>query len=340
MDNAGDIMGISTAALRRWVGSVIVVMGLLSFIVAFVMSVWKGQAVHVAADRYLLSAKDVNCNSFNAWDVRCWNAWSFAKQFSSENQKKDENYNPNTPSVFKLLNYARLCTLESLDNIRAQFILFVSSFLLFVIGCGFVLTGYGAGLFVDVNTNYMSLSKTQAILWGALLLGGYSSLLSFDIGFGVGFANVSTGLVPFPVMDKELWGLLGIATGSPMWAAYITKERSVGNLKIKYRSNISQARWFDLLTGPDKEYKDNPSLVRIQCVYVTMMLILYYFFCVWDLVRVVDLERLEFAIKQKNVMYKTMPHVDTTFLMLLGSSHAIFQVSKTLLAEKYLGKNK
>jgi hypothetical protein len=221
-------------------------------------------------------------------------------------------------------------------SLRTPLVLNIVTFLLLVACAGCGLKGDVFGLLLDSNTNCMSLSRTQAVLWTAVILGGYSTLAFFNIAFGARYAMMATPVIDlFPDIDNDVLLLLGIVAGSPIVATYISNTATATGCAPVGPVSPWQ-RFQELLTDDAPGGPGDSQLSRMQCLFITVILLICYFRYLLQLVRVVDASVLLGAYG-KTPCFTILPVVDGSFMILLAASHTIFQVAKSNWGKKTFG---
>jgi len=329
----------------RFVGLFLFVAGVVLYASMFISGTWKARALY---DSYVEMVRVIHGEvEHNPWcsvdgcdgEIRhnnrgCWCAWECGQSVVVGRQKSyydEEVRQGRRYSILNILESLKMYSFQRVSDFRVQFLLSVLSFIVIVMSSGLCLAGCVKGLLVDEN-NYLSLMRVQVVLWGSILMGGYSVAVSVNVGFCSDALIMTKNAVPFPMMNGYLWALLGVVTLSPVVSYPIS--RVGGASKGKARKTCADATFSDLLLGDGANLGRMPQLARVQCLFITLLLLLFYFMSVWNNLHNVSLEMISNAVANNNIMYSNMPDVDGTFVALLTSSHAIFQGGK-LLTKKF-----
>jgi hypothetical protein len=211
----------------------------------------------------------------------------------------------------------------------------IAAFFFLVAGGGLAAGNDAFWVLLDPNTRCTSLSRTQAVVWTAVVLGGYSALTFCNIAFGAGdAASQTTPFSLFPTIDSDLLLLLGVVAGSPVVAAYLSGEAATaGDVKA-----CPQAGVFDRLAqifqadGPNGPGKLD--LSRMQCVFMTLILVFAYVSLLTQVAGNISGQEL-LAPAGKTPLFTELPPINGSFMVLLAASHTIFQVSKSKWGQQF-----
>lgn len=237
--------------------------------------------------------------------------------------------------------------------------LLISSFaiILFVISAGLAKRGHWLGAFVD-DRNRVSLSSTQQLLWTVVLFGGITILGIFNIALlsdsvrsiaqvssdQEGFlANVSF----FPEMNLQLWLVLGLTVvASPLASKFLVSKnvkndiqsdkpelieaQQVENEPAVNRSSLKEADWSDLFTDEKQPGSNKVDISRLQHLVITGLLLGGYLIMLVGYVRDIDASAIYTALLTGFPVFREMPPIDDTFIILLGISHGSYLAFKKL----------
>jgi hypothetical protein len=189
---------------------------------------------------------------------------------------------------------------------------------------GVLVNGRVDGILID-ERHRLSLSRFQWVLWFVVLVSAFFVATMLNVKSG--FAN------PFPTMQSELFGLIGLASGSAVLSKMIVDQKkldptlapvpavapavgvpavagSVG--KIDVNAKPSEANWIDFYCGEEVSNRDVVDVSRLQQLVTTLLLVLVYVGFLWR-----DLDSAAFTGSMTS-----MPQVSANFLGLLGISQA------------------
>jgi hypothetical protein len=223
-------------------------------------------------------------------------------------------------------------------SLRLPLACLVTALLLLGIGVGLILYGDAFGMVLDANTGCASLSRAQAMVWTAVVMGGYTVMTLFNLLFGANYGMASAQPIDlYPALDADLLILLGIVAISPMAATRLSREAPKGDCKTAIAPTSAFKRFAQLFS--DDAAKDSPPLTisRMQCVIMTIVLGACYLAFIMQTVCIVAPDTLK-AAYEKRAYFERLPEVGGSFLLLLGASHAVFQASKSSFIEKYFTK--
>jgi len=173
----------------------------------------------------------------------------------------------------------------------------------FTIICGQVVTGRKLGAFID-ERNVMSLSRFQIILWTLLVLSAYlvAALHNIFLEHNVLADPLKNGGALSIGIPEPLWWLMGISTaslaGSPLiLGTKITKAADAAEVRQTYEllkqrgdndntlatkghilvyTDISKARWSDIITGEEVGNAAHLDVARLQLLFFTLITALAY----------------------------------------------------------------
>jgi hypothetical protein len=187
---------------------------------------------------------------------------------------------------------------------------------------GSLANGRLIGIFVD-ERNRISLSRFQWVLWFLVLFSSYFTGSVWDISHEAG---------DMPAMEPQLFGLIGISSGSavvsnllvdtkkreaPVQAAAANDPTLVG--KIDVNAAPTEASWADLYLGEEEGNRTSIDVSRLQKLIATLLLVIVYSRLVWH------------GLSPDTIDGGgsfTMPVVGTSFLTLMGASHAAYLAYK------------
>lgn len=233
---------------------------------------------------------------------------------------------------------------------------FVAFALLFV-SAGYSVCGRPMGAIID-DRYRMSLTLTQAVLWAVVIAGAWLVLGFYNIGFGgVEYSKLAQSVVGnpdpelkklfdlflvFPKIPSELWGVLGLAAGTPFLSRLVADTNIVtgvggaaaptpgraGSDYLENNLDPSQASLSDMVL---KETQNADHLVdptRVQHVAFTAILVASYVMLLFGASSTIDPTRVTLAALETKSVFTNMPAVDGTFLALLFVSHATLLMGK------------
>ena len=307
---------MSTA--HRTGGMLLVAVAVLLFGYGFVMANFAGQK----AQEILVQTKSQALSSANEQNKPS-NAMIKAVADLVKEKRKTDPLSSETQHLLRVTTEAGQFTLLT------PMWLCIAAFFILVAGGGLAASGDPFWVLLDPNTRCTSLSRTQAAIWTAGVLGGYSALAFCNIAFGAGdAASQTTPFSLFPGFDSHLLQLHCIVTGSPLAAAYLSGEAATaGDVKA-----CSQAGVFERLAqifqadGPNGPGKLD--LSRMQCVFMTLILVFAYVSLLTQVAGNISGQEL-LATAGKTPLFAQLPPINGSFMILLAASHTIFQVSKS-----------
>jgi hypothetical protein len=178
------------------------------------------------------------------------------------------------------------------------------------------------GIFID-ERNRISLSRFQWVLWFLVLFSSYFTGSVWDIAHEGG---------DMPAIDPNLFGLIGISSGSAVVSNLIvdTKKNEapakapapsdqplVGKIDVNLAPN--DASWADLYLGEEEGNRNSIDASRLQKLIATILLVIVYSRLVWHGLSPDTIE---------GGGSFTMPVIGTSFLTLMGASHAAYLAYK------------
>lgn len=237
---------------------------------------------------------------------------------------------------------------------------FIAFALLFV-ASGYGVSGRPMGAIIDERYR-MSLTLTQAVLWAVVILGAWLVLGLYNIGLGgieynkvaqaaaampgdTALKSIVDSYLVFPRIPNELWGVLGLAAGTPFLSRLVSKTNLVeapGSTEtttapsggkvpdyLERNTDPSQAKLTDMVLketeGPTSNLVD---ATRVQHAAITGILVVSYAMLLFGTVSAIDPTRVAFASISVKSVFTSMPAVDATFLALLFTSHAALLIGK------------
>lgn len=238
---------------------------------------------------------------------------------------------PNSIGSFTTSYGSLVITEDGHISLRVPLLFFVVALLMLGVGVGLVLFEDAYGMLLDPNSGCASLSRAQAFVWSAVILGGYAAMTLFNLFFGASYATPAIDL--YPVLDGTLLTLLGVVAASPVASTYISKQTPGKVCPAVSGLQGSFIRFAQLFTD-DGAGTDPPlTISRMQCVLMTLVLATCYLAFLMQSVCI--LEPSMFAAAYNTKAYFThLPDTGTSFLTLLIASHAIFQGSKANIVNR------
>jgi hypothetical protein len=220
------------------------------------------------------------------------------------------------------------------SDLRWQFVVVAVILVGLCIVAGILVNGRPAGILID-DRNRMSLERVQWVAWIIVLLGAY---------FVEAIWNVAHG-GSFPDMQPELFGLLGIVSGSAVVSNIVVdaKKRSPamppdqqatqplaagdspgqkGLMDINY--NVGDASWADLYLGEEAANRYVVDVSRLQKLIITVLLVFGYLMYLWATFA----PKGTIAAAAGTPDLLSMPQIGGTFLTLLGVSHGAYLAYK------------
>jgi hypothetical protein len=238
-------------------------------------------------------------------------------------------------------------------------IAFMVSIAAILAGAGIVARNSVFAVFVDPQSGRISLSRSQAVCWTILLLGGYATLAMYNIGMAAetrmffqqfplmndsvqGVTTNINELVLFPKMDIELWTLLGVTVGSPFISTLLTNQKRADAQAVDTAaaataptpaaagavSGSGVLQFKDLFLGTDAKSQGIIDLTRLQNLVITGMLLIAYFQLLFKAVNAIGPLPIILATGSMTTVFPAMPSIDASFLALLALSHGVYLYSK------------
>lgn len=254
-------------------------------------------------------------------------------------------------------------------SLRMPTLLMMLSLVILTIASGLGVLGRPLGLFID-KRNRMSLTRVQFAVWLVILIGGLASYALFNIGFWAedtsriqeglayinnagktdrnltGWSDKLSALMEFlPKMDAALWALIGISAGTTVVSSVLTGGSAVpgsasAGAVVPRRTRIltnpdpKDAAIADLVYGETEEDDGVVDSTRVQTVALTGVLAAIYANLVLETAeRIGGLSAVN-AVNAGSQVFPSMPPVGSTFLWLLGLSHATLIGGKLFSAYK------
>ena len=187
-------------------------------------------------------------------------------------------------------------------SLQTQWVFVAAVLTVLCMSAGYAVNNRIDGILID-ERNRVSLSRLQWVLWFVILVSAY--FVGTVLNVQVGETN------PFPEMQTELFGLIGLASGSAVVSNLIVDSKKRAK-DADVKGATKDAGWSDLYCGEEKGNKDVVDVSRLQQLVTTLLLVMVYVGFLWR-----DLDTAAFT----GELLK-MPPVSTTFLGLLGASHA------------------
>lgn len=242
---------------------------------------------------------------------------------------------PDSISSFTTSFGSLVITEDGHISLRMPLLFFIAALLMLGVGVGLVLFEDAYGMLLDPNSGCASLSRTQAFVWSAIILGGYAAMTLFNLFFGASYATPAIDL--YPALDATLLTLLGVVAASPVAATYISKQAPGKVCPAVSGLQGSFIRFAQLFTD-DGAGADPPlTISRMQCVLMSLVLATCYLAFLMQSVCILDPSKFASAYNTK-AFFAHLPDTGKSFLTLLIASHAIFQGSKTKIAEEFFTK--
>ncbi len=255
-------------------------------------------------------------------------------------------------------------------SLRMPVLLMMAALVLLAISAGVGVLGRPFGLFID-RRNRMSLTRIQFAVWLVILMGGIASYALFNVGFwaddlnrireaisylnGAGKADqqltgwsdkLSTLLDFLPKMDPALWLLIGITGGTTIVSSFLTAPaapataRRTGTVLPPRRVHAiinpdpKDAALSDLVYGETEENSGVVDSSRMQTIAITGVLAAIYFNLVLEAADGIGGLSVLGAVDSGQQILSGMPPAGSTFLWLLGLSHATLMGGKLFSAYK------
>jgi hypothetical protein len=255
-------------------------------------------------------------------------------------------------------------------SLRMPTLLMMAAFVLLAVSAGMGVLGRPFGLFID-RRNRMSLTRIQFAVWLVILMGGIASYALFNVGFwadelnrireGIAYLNsagkadqqlagwadkLSTLLDFLPKMDTALWLLIGITGGTTVVSSFLTAPSAPPT--TDRAATAMPARRVRTLTNPDPkdaaladmvygETEEDAGVVdasRVQTLAITGVLAAIYVNLVLEAADGIGGLSAVGAVNAGQQVLSGMPPAGSTFLWLLGLSHAALMGGKLFSAYK------
>jgi hypothetical protein len=187
---------------------------------------------------------------------------------------------------------------------------------------GSLANGRLIGIFVD-ERNRISLARFQWVLWFLVLFSSYFTGSVWDISHEGG---------DMPTIEPDLFGLIGISSGTavvsnlivdskkneaPVQAGAANDPTLAGKIDVNVAA--TDAGWADLYLGEEEGNRTSIDASRLQKLIATILLVIVYSRLVWH------------GLSPDTIDGGgsfTMPVIGTSFLTLLGASHAAYLAYK------------
>ena len=216
---------------------------------------------------------------------------------------------------------------------------------LFVLVSGHAITGRWTGALID-GRNVMSLSRFQIILWTLLLLSAFLVAAVHNIFLAHNLLASSLQSGPLNIsIQPELWALMGISTASLVGSPLILSDKmtktpnssevssTFESLKqqgdedstlgtkghIVVNTDISKARWSDMITGEEVGNASHLDVARLQMLFFTLITVLAY--------------AVELGSKFSGDVshgITDLPALDKSMIALIGISHTGYLTAKAV----------
>jgi len=199
-----------------------------------------------------------------------------------------------------------------------QWLCVLASLIVICIMSGYLANGRVAGIFID-DRYRLSLARFQWVVWFVVLFSGYFTGAVWDVAYGA----------DLPVIDPNLFGLIGITTGSAVVSNLIvnTKKDEKSSVsgadptldgRIDKNLSPTEASWADLYLGEEEATRASVDVSRLQKFITTLLLVTVYLQLLWTTFSATWLQYHSFS----------MPVVGGNFITLLGASHAAYLAYK------------
>jgi hypothetical protein len=177
-------------------------------------------------------------------------------------------------------------------------------------------TGVWRGVFIDPDSNKISLSRFQLVLWTVLLVSG---LVAAALG------NIFRHPLPCPTgqdcsdplhirLSAKVWLLMGISISSTITSVLLDQTNRREGRRFASLSDPASASWGDLFQAKEGS-TPGVDITRVQNFFFTVILVIAYGARLYNL----------FAQHQ---FITAFPELSNGMLTLLGISHAAFLVRK------------
>jgi hypothetical protein len=252
-------------------------------------------------------------------------------------------------------------------SLRMPLLLMMAAFVLLAISAGMGVRGRPLGLFID-RRNRMSLTRIQFAIWLVILMGGIAGYALFNVGYWAGelgrirdgisylasagsadqhlagWTDRLSSLLDFlPRMDTALWLLIGITGGTTVLSSFLVapaaaSQSATGLPERRVRSVVNKspddAALADLVYGETEDSADTVDASRVQTVAITGVLAAIYVNLVLEAADGIGGLSAFGAVNAGQQVLPSMPPAGTTFLWLLGISHAALMGGKLFSAYK------
>ena len=255
-------------------------------------------------------------------------------------------------------------------SLRMPTLLMMAAFVLLAVSAGMGVLGRPFGLFID-RRNRMSLTRIQFAVWLVILMGGIASYALFNVGFwadelnrireGIAYLNgagkadqqlagwadkLSTLLDFLPKMDTALWLLIGITGGTTVVSSFLTAPPAppatdqaatampARRVRTLTNPDPKDAALADLVYGETEEDAGVVDASRVQTVAITGVLAAIYVNLVLEAADGIGGLSAVGAVNAGQQVLSGMPPAGSTFLWLLGLSHAALMGGKLFSAYK------
>jgi hypothetical protein len=202
-----------------------------------------------------------------------------------------------------------------------QWLCVLLSLVILCVVVGVLAKGRLIGIFID-ERNRISLARFQWVLWFWVLFSSYFVGSVWDIAHEAG---------DLPAIEPDLFGLIGISSGSAVISnllvdtkkneaparAPTTADPLVGRIDVN--TTPADASWADLYLGEEAANRTSVDASRLQKLIATLLLVIVYSRLVWHGFSPDSIDGGGSFI---------MPVIGTSFLTLLGASHAAYLAYK------------
>jgi hypothetical protein len=198
------------------------------------------------------------------------------------------------------------------------------------------------GILID-DRNRISLSRLQWVAWFVVLLGGYFAGAVWNVAYMENWDIKGH----FPIMQADLWALLGIVSASAVASNMILDRKKSQPAQTGRAPNAAvntaapstpgqpdqvgsidrnltpkEASWADLFLGEEVANREVVDISRLQKLFITVLLLLTYIRLLW----------IGLGHPSSTTGFDMPPVSDPQggqgFLWLLGISHAAYLASK------------
>lgn len=312
---------------KRTGGMLLIAVAVLLFGYGFIIANFAGQKAQVI----LVQIKEQALASPNAQDKT---PEAMAKAVTNLIKVKRETDKLSTQTQ----RLSRVTTEAGTFSLLIPLWLCIAAFFFLVAGGGLAVGGDAFWVLLDPNTRCTSLSRAQAMVWTAMILGGYSCLAFCNIAFGSGgVVYQTTPFSLFPDIDGDLLLLLGIVAGSPIAATYLSGEEATTNGVTACPESGVIARLAQIFQNDGSDQTGKLDLSRMQCVFMTLVLVFTYVSLLTQAAGSITAQNL-LAPAGKQPLFLEMPPINGSFMVLLAASHTIFQISKSPWGQQFAPK--